>query len=83
MVSRPGIAVMLVREGITFHAEEKDRIYIFFLLAVPDAKDQMETELLNMLKKVVMDQRMVDSIKRARGKIEVLNLIEGEEQEDA
>ena len=36
-----------------------------------------------MLKKVVMDQRMVDSIKRARGKIEVLNLIEGEEQEDA
>ena len=82
VVSRPGIAVMLVREGITFHAEEKDRIYIFFLLAVPDAKDQMETELLNMLKKVVMDQRMVDSIKRARGKIEVLNLIEGEEQED-
>ena len=82
VVSRPGIAVMLVREGIALHAEDKDRVYILFLLAVPDAKDQMETELLDMLKKVVMDQRMVDSIKKAKGKKEVLNLMEGEQQED-
>ena len=82
VVSRPGIAVMLVPNGITLHAEDKDRVYIFFLLAVPDVKDQTETELLDMLKEVISNPKMVDSIKKARGKMEILDLIEGEEQEN-
>ena len=81
VVSRPGIAVLLVRKGTSLHVEDKDRLYLFFLLAVPDAKDHMETELLNKLNKMVKDQRIADSIISAKGKIEVLNIMEEAEQE--
>ena len=81
VVSRPGIAVLLVRKGISLHVEDKDRLYLFFLLAVPDAKDHMETELLNKLNKMVMDQRIADSIISAKGKMEVLNIMKEAEQE--
>ena len=80
-VSRPGLAAMVVKEGVEFDALDGAPVNLIFLIAAPDTEDNVHLDVLSRLSVLLMDENFTNSLKNAKSVEEFLNIIDKAEAE--
>ncbi len=74
-VQRPGLAAMVIPDGVDFESLDGKPVYLIFLIAAPNTKDNVHLEVLSKLSVLLMDQDFVWKLRCAKNKDEFLNII--------
>lgn len=83
-VSAPGLAAMVVKDGVEYDALDGEPVYILFLIAAPNTKDNVHLDVLSKLSVLLMDEGFTDALRKAGSREEFLQIIEqAEDKKDA
>lgn len=80
-VKRPGLAAMVVPEGIDFEALDGEPVHLIFLIAAPDTEDNIHLDVLSRLSVLLMDEKFTKELREAESVDEFLSVIDRTEQE--
>ncbi len=75
-VSKPGLAAMVVKNGVEFEALDGNPVNLVFLIAAPNTEDNVHLDVLSKLAVLLMDENFTKSLKDAKTKEEFLNIID-------
>ena len=56
-VSKPGLAAMVVPDGVDFDSLDGQPVKLIFLIAAPDTKDNVHLDVLSRLSTLLMDKK--------------------------
>ena len=80
-VSRPGLAAMVVKDGVEFDALDGEPVHLIFLIAAPNTKDNVHLDVLSKLSVMMMDENFSNSLKQAKSVEEFLKIIDDADEE--
>ncbi len=80
-VDRPGLAAMVVKDGVDFEALDGEPVTLIFLIAAPNTKDNVHLDVLSKLSVLMMDEAFSDSLRNARTVDEFLEIIDKADDE--
>ena len=80
-VSRPGLAAMVIRNGVDFEALDDEPVNILFLIAAPDTEDNVHLDVLSKLSMMLMDEDFRNSLINAGSVDEFLSIIDQADEE--
>lgn len=80
-VDRPGLAAMVVKDGVDFDALDGEPVTLIFLIAAPNTKDNVHLDVLSKLSVLMMDEAFSDSLRKARSVDEFLEIIDKADDE--
>ena len=58
-VIRPGLAAMVVKDGVDFDSLDGEPVHLIFLIAAPNTKDNVHLDVLSKLSTLLMDEDFV------------------------
>ncbi len=80
-VSAPGLAAMVIPNGVDFEALDEKPVKLLFLIAAPNNKDNVHLEVLSRLSTLLMDEKFRKKLINAKSKEEFLEIIDQAEKE--
>ena len=80
-VAKPGLAAMVVKNGVEFQALDGQQVELIFLIAAPDTKDNVHLDVLSKLSVLLMDEDFTKRLKEAKDKKEFLDIIDKADKE--
>lgn len=80
-VSAPGLAAMVIPNGVDFEALDEKPVKLLFLIAAPNNKDNVHLEVLSRLSTLLMDEKFRKKLINAKSKEEFLEIIDQTEKE--
>lgn len=80
-VKAPGLAAMVVKEGVDFESLDGMPVHLIFLIAAPDTKDNIHLDVLSKLSVLLMDHSFVEKLKSAGTAEEFLAAVDQADQE--
>lgn len=80
-VKEPGLAAMVIKEGVDFDALDKAPVTLMFLIAAPNTKDNVHLDVLSKLSVLMMDENFADSLRNASSVEEFLSIIDRADEE--
>ncbi len=78
-VTAPGLAAMLVPEGVEFDSLDGEPANLFFLIAAPNTKDNVHLDVLSRLSMLLMDEKFQSDLRNASSPEEFLAVIDAAE----
>lgn len=75
-VSRPGLAAMVVKEGVDFDSLDGEPVSLIFLIAAPNTEDNVHLDVLSKLSVLLMDEEFSDALRAAGDVDEFLDIID-------
>lgn len=75
-VTKPGLAAMVVKDGVDFDSLDDEPVSLIFLIAAPNTKDNVHLDVLSKLSMLMMDEDFSDSLRNAKTVDEFLNIID-------
>lgn len=75
-VDRPGLAAMVVKDGVDFDSLDDEPVSLIFLIAAPNTKDNVHLDVLSKLSMLMMDGDFADSLRNAGSVDEFLGIID-------
>ena len=85
-VIKPGLAAMVVKDGVEFESLDGQPAYLFFLIAAPNTEDNVHLDVLSRLSVLLMDEDFTNKLRQAASVSEFKQIIEeaekGSENED-
>lgn len=78
-VISPGLAAMVIPDGVDFDSLDGEPVNLLFLIAAPDTKDNVHLEVLSKLSVLLMDEEFTESLKLAKDVDEFLEIIDAAE----
>ena len=78
-VTAPGLAAMLVPEGVEFDSLDGEPANLFFLIAAPNTKDNVHLDVLSRLSMLLMDEKFQSDLRNAASPEEFLAVIDAAE----
>lgn len=75
-VAKPGLAAMVLPDGVEYDALDGAPVHIIFLIAAPNTEDNVHLEVLARLSELLMDPDFVTSLENAKSKDEFLSIID-------
>ncbi len=75
-VSRPGLAAMVVKDGVDFDSLDGEPVTLIFLIAAPNTEDNVHLDVLSKLSVLMMDEDFSDSLRSAGSVEEFLEIID-------
>lgn len=86
-VKAPGLAAMVLPDGVEFDALDGQPVHLIFLIAAPNTEDNVHLEVLARLSELLMDSDFIDALLHAGSKEEFLAVIDkaesGRQEADA
>lgn len=82
-VKKPGLAAMVIRDGVDFDALDGEPVHLLFLIAAPDTKDNVHLDVLSKISMMLMDEVFTASLKNAADVKEFLAVIDKADDEKA
>ena len=82
-VTKPGLAAMVIKNGVEFEALDDEPVDILFLIAAPDTKDNVHLDVLSKLSMMLMDEEFRNELKNAGSPEEFLQIIDKADEERA
>ncbi len=64
-VKSPGLAALVVKNGVDFQALDDAPVQLIFLIAAPNTKDNVHLDVLSKLSILLMDETFVSKLKSA------------------
>ena len=80
-VDRPGLAAMVVKNGVDFDALDGEPVTLIFLIAAPYTEDNVHLDVLSKLSVLMMDEDFSDSLRNAGSVEEFLEIIDKADDE--
>ena len=80
-VDRPGLAAMVIKDGVDFDSLDGEPVHLLFLIAAPDTEDNIHLEVLSKLSMMLMDDNFTQSLKNASSVDEFMEIINKAEEE--
>ena len=80
-VDRPGLAAMVVKNGVDFDALDGEPVTLIFLIAAPNTEDNVHLDVLSKLSVLMMDEDFSDSLRNAGSVEEFLETIDKADDE--
>ncbi len=79
-VKRPGLAAMVVKNGVDFDALDKEPVKLIFLIAAPNTEDNVHLRVLSKLAGLLTDSDFAQDLIKADGREAFLHVVERAEQ---
>lgn len=80
VIAKPGLAAMVIPDGVDFESLDGKPIKLLFLIAAPDNKENVHLEVLSRLSTLLMDEKFRKELINAKTKEEFLEIIEKAEK---
>lgn len=80
-VSRPGLAAMVIKDGVDFDALDGGKVDLIFLIAAPNTEDNVHLDVLSKLSVLLMDENFTHGLRNAKTVEEFLSVIDQAEAE--
>lgn len=79
-VKEPGLAAMVVKNGVDFDSLDEEKVYLIFLIAAPDSKDNVHLDVLSKLSVLLMNEDFTKALRKAESVEEFLKIIDEAEE---
>jgi len=80
-VTKPGLAAMVIKNGVEFEALDDEPVDLLFLIAAPDTKDNVHLDVLSKLSMMLMDEDFKGALMNAKSPEEFLAIIDKADEE--
>ncbi len=80
-VSKPGLAAMVVKNGVDFDSLDGEPVTLIFLIAAPNTKDNVHLDVLSKLSMMLMDEEFTANLRNAKSAQEFLAVINKADEE--
>lgn len=80
-VSKPGLAAMVIKDGVDFDALDGGKVSLIFLIAAPNTEDNVHLDVLSKLSVLLMDENFKNGLRNAKTVEEFLSVIDRAEAE--
>ena len=75
-VKAPGLAAMIVSEGVDFASLDDQPAKLFFLIAAPDTEDNVHLDVLSRLSTLLMDEEFTTALYAVKSPKDFLSIID-------
>ena len=82
-VKKPGLAAMVIKNGVDFDSLDGEPVTLLFLIAAPNTKDNVHLDVLSKLSVLMMDEHFSDSLRNASSVEDFLSIIDKADAEQA
>lgn len=80
-VTRPGLAAMVIKDGVDFDSLDGEPVHLLFLIAAPNTKDNVHIDVLSKLSVLMMDEKFVTDLKKAESVEEFMSIVNRADEE--
>lgn len=80
-VDRPGLAAMVIREGVDFDSLDGAPVTLLFLIAAPNTEDNVHLDVLSKLSMMLMDETFTENLRKAETPEQFLAIIDQADEE--
>lgn len=80
-VNKPGLAAMVVKEGVDFDSLDGAPVSLIFLIAAPNTEDNVHLDVLSKLSMMLMDEEFTANLRAANTPEEFLEIIDRADEE--
>lgn len=80
-VDRPGLAAMVVKDGVDFDSLDGEPATLFFLIAAPNTEDNVHLDVLSKLSMMLMDTEFTEALRNASSPEKFLEIIDMADEE--
>ena len=79
-VIKPGLAAMVVKDGVEFESLDGQPAHLFFLIAAPNTEDNVHLDVLSRLSVLLRDEDFTNKLRQAASVSEFKQIIEDAEK---
>lgn len=79
-VIKPGLAAIVVKDGVEFESLDGQPAHLFFLIAAPNTEDNVHLDVLSRLSVLLMDEDFTNKLRQATSVSEFKQIIEDAEK---
>ena len=80
-VKKPGLAAMVIKNGVEFEALDDEPVTLLFLIAAPNTEDNIHQDVLSKLSVMLMDEEFTESLRNASSVDEFMDIIDKADSE--
>lgn len=80
-VTKPGLAAMVIKDGVDFDSLDDEPVNLLFLIAAPNTEDNIHLDVLSKLSMLLMDENFVKKLKNASSVDEFLKIVDAADEE--
>ena len=63
-VKAPGLAAMVIKDGVDFDSLDDEPVNLLFLIAAPNTEDNIHLDVLSKLSMLLMDENFVEKLEK-------------------
>ena len=82
-VTKPGLAAMVVKDGVDFDSLDGEPVTLMFLIAAPNTEDNINLDVLSKLSVLLMNEEFTESLRNAKTVEEFMNIINDADEKEA
>ena len=82
-VTKPGLAAMVIKDGVEFDSLDGRPVTLMFLIAAPNTKDNVHLDVLSKLSVLLMDENFADNLRNAASVDEFLKIVDQADEEQS
>lgn len=83
VVTKPGLAAMVIKDGVEFDSLDGQPVSLMFLIAAPNTKDNVHLDVLSKLSVLLMDEGFADDLRNARSVEDFLSIVDQADEEQS
>ncbi len=80
-VAKPGLAAMVIKDGVEFDSLDGEPVTLLFLIAAPNTKENIHLDVLSKLSVLLMDETFTQRLRSASSVEEFLKLVDEADRE--
>ncbi len=80
-VDKPGLAAMVVKDGVDYDSLDGELVHLIFLIAAPNTKDNVHLDVLSKLSVLLMDEDFSRALQNAKSPEEFMKIVDEADQE--
>ena len=80
-VTKPGLAAMVVKDGVDFESLDDEPVHLIFLIAAPNTEDNIHLDVLSKLSVLLMDEQFTADLLNAKTVDEFIEIVDKADDE--
>lgn len=82
-VTKPGLAAMVVKDGVDFDSLDGEPVTLMFLIAAPNMEDNIHLDVLSKLSVLLMNEEFTEALRNAETVEEFMGIINDADEKEA
>ena len=82
-VTKPGLAAMVVKDGVDFDLLDGEPVTLMFLIAAPNTEDNIHLDVLSKLSVLLMNEEFTEALRNAETVEEFMGIINDADEKEA